>query len=499
MLIGFRQGLVRAPANFLSRNGATVSLQVPPNDTVIATILDGDTDYLISEKQSITSAWAGPFVANTNYWLYWDIHLVTGVRTFGYTTLDPSEGPTAPASPQNNQHWFDTTVNQTKVYITAINRWSRVIRVFAAQYSGGAVFTSLSTSQNFTGTQVGINTPCNAGALVFDNYGGALKKKNGTYFTTEDYAVTGVALSSQVKLGSIMIRAEADAYIPPLTIVQFTDFNKVRPASNHVINKIVYGLIEFEANTGDVVNVSLEGVITNGSWDWSSVGINTLLYVDGYGALTSTPSLPPVPVAVVIDKNAIMLRPSSVFMGGTNGTSSALEGMVTGDILIPTGFRIDMEDAPVEPTTLTNKAYVDAKFDESGTQVFFKINASDVVFIKGTPVCAVSYNDQHAIPANASAVDTSRVIGLIADSSVVMFAVGRVQGMGLFTATADEWDAVTGLTGGLTPGRDYFLKSGTMGGLTATPSTSTGEFLCKIGRAASSTILDTSIEPSIEL
>jgi hypothetical protein len=499
MLVGFRQGLVRAPANFLSRNGNAVSLQVPPNDTVIVTIADGVSDYLISEKQSITNAWAGPFNTNVNYWLYWDIHLTTGVRTFGYTVRNPAEGPNPPTSPQNDQHWFDTTANQMKVFNTTANRWIRVIRIFAAGYLGGAVFEALGPVANvFTGTQIGNNTSINAGALLFDNFNGALKKKDGTYFTTEDYAVTGVASSSQVKMGSIQLRAEADAYIPPLTVVRFTDFNKILPASNFLIDKVVYGMIEFEANMGDVVNVSLEGVISSGNWDWSAAGVNTPLYVDGYGVLTTIASIPPIPVAAVIDKYSILLRPSSLFLGGSGASTFQLEGVAVGDISIPSGFKITMDDAPATPTTLANKAYVDAKFAAAATPAFIKINASAFAVIKGTPVY-VANGDTLCYPADAASVDTSQVIGLVVDGVIPAGMVGAIQGTGLITATTVEWDTVTGLSGGLVTGRDYFLKAGTQGGLTPTPVSTSGQFLCKVGRAVSSTVIEVNIEPSIEL
>jgi hypothetical protein len=498
MLVGFRQGLVRAPANFLSRNGSSVSLQVPPNDTIIATIADGDADYLISEKQSITDAWAGPFVANVNYWLYWDIHLTTGVRTFGHTTRNPAEGATPPANPANTQHWFDTTTNEMKVFNTVANRWIRVIRVFAAGYNGGAVFSSLGPVNNvFTGTQIGNNTSINAGALMFDNFNGCLKKKNGTYFTTEDYAVTGVASSSQVKMGSIQIRAEAVAYIPPLSIVKFVDFNKVTPASNFVIDKVVYGLIEFEANMGDVVNVTLEGMISHGAWDWSTAGINTPLYVDGYGALTTIPSIPPVPVAAIVDKHSILLRPSSLFLG--NDTNAfLLQGTATGDIIIPTGLSISMADAPTTPTMLANKAYVDSKLVAAGGQSFTKLNASSYALPKCIPVY-VGANENNVYPAYADTADTSQVAGLVVDAVINAGAAGLIQGGGMITATTAQWDMITGTTGGLIASHDYFLKPGAQGGLTLTPVSTTGQFLCKVGRAASSTMMEVNIEPSIEL
>ena len=342
MLVGFRQGLVRAPANFLMKNGTAVSLQVPPSDTVIVTIADGNSNYLISEKHTIVNAWTGPYASNTNYWLYWDIHLVTGKRTFGHTLMEPLKGPTPPANAKDGQHWFDTTSNQMKVYIHAVKRWQRVIRVFAAKLAQGGVFVSMSRqSPSFVGTQVGLNIPTSSGALIYDNLGGVLKKKDGTYFTTEDYALTGIAYSSQVKYASVQIRAEADAYMPPLTLVRFTDFNVVRPASNHVVDKVTYGIIETKANVGDIVNVTMDGVIRSAMWDWTSAGINAPIFVDGYGALTNVPSIPPIPVAVVVDKDAILLRPSSLFFGD-NGSGKVSLAASLGDL---TNVAADVDSA----------------------------------------------------------------------------------------------------------------------------------------------------------
>ena len=153
MLVGFRQGLVRAPANFLQHNGNSVSLVVPSTDTVVLAVADGDSDYLISEKSTITNAWVGPFSSTTDYYLYWDIHLTTGARTFGYTTIEPHDGPTAPPNPVNGHHWFDTSTKQMKVYNSTNHRWSRVIRCFAAHLAQGSQFISMSSSSSssFTG------------------------------------------------------------------------------------------------------------------------------------------------------------------------------------------------------------------------------------------------------------------------------------------------------------------------------------------------------------
>jgi len=504
MLVGFRQGLVRAPANFLMKNGTAVSLQVPPSDTVIVTIADGNSNYLISEKHTIVNAWTGPYASNTNYWLYWDIHLVTGKRTFGHTLMEPLKGPTPPANAKDGQHWFDTTSNQMKVYIHAVKRWQRVIRVFAAKLAQGGVFVSMSRqSPSFVGTQVGLNIPTSSGALIYDNLGGVLKKKDGTYFTTEDYALTGIAYSSQVKYASVQIRAEADAYMPPLTLVRFTDFNVVRPASNHVVDKVTYGIIETEANVGDLVNVTMDGVIRSAMWDWTSAGINAPIFVDGYGALTNVPSTPPIPVAVVVDKDAILLRPSSLFFGdngaGNDENKAELTGTAVGDIWIPSGYKIEAADAPVTPTTLVNKAYVDSLFAQAGERLYSKLNADNIALMKGMPVYIAVGDETDMFAAISNVAASSRVLGLVVDTTVPVQMVGAVVSKGLVEQPVEAWADLTGYIGGLIAGRDYFVRADMKGGLTSTPPTARGQFVTRVGKAVSSTVLDVNIEPPIQL
>lgn len=315
MHIPFRQGIVYAPPSFLQLGGGTVSLQVAIPDMVIVTVADGGSNYLINERVPVANAWTGPFVAGPqSYWLYWDIHPVTGVRSFGHTLLEPVEGSTPPSAPANDQHWFDTNVNKMKVWNTLSTRWVPKIRVFAAKLEAGAILISMSIdSPLFTGTQVGSlsATPINAGPIIYDEDGQAVKRSTGAFFTTEDVAVVGIASGSQVKLGSVVVSAVAETTIPAFNIVRFTGFNRVSLATNFNMNDTnVYGMIEVDAVPGDVVNVAMEGVITNPLWDWTSVGVNTPIYLNGIGQLTTTP--PPIPLVIgtVVDVRSILLRPS---------------------------------------------------------------------------------------------------------------------------------------------------------------------------------------------
>lgn len=319
MQITFRQGIIQAPLNFLAFSGGHVSLQLPPNNTLTFTIADGNANYLFAEPHTVNNAWVGPFVATVDYWLYWDINTTTGVKTYGHTTHEPYEGNTAPLSPVVDQHWFDTVNNVTKVWNGS--SWIRKIRVMAARMTGNSLFTSQSiNSPIFTGTQVGsLNIPARAGYLIYDSTNNRpFRKSDGTFYTTEDTSFTGITSASQVKLGGIVIEARADANLPAYTMVRFSDFGTVGPATNFLIDNGTYGIIESDVPQDSYVNVVMEGLVTNPAWDWTTAGVNTPLYVNNSGALTTTVPTTPIIVATVVDVHTILLRPSSLFVNTTN-------------------------------------------------------------------------------------------------------------------------------------------------------------------------------------
>ncbi len=95
MRIDFRQGIIKYPftnnqQTFLIKQGSYVTLSTD-NGIIDYTTIHGDQDYLFTETSNVPNAW-GPFDPNTDYWLYFDINLLTGVRTFGSTKLIPFIG-----------------------------------------------------------------------------------------------------------------------------------------------------------------------------------------------------------------------------------------------------------------------------------------------------------------------------------------------------------------------------------------------------------------------
>jgi len=101
--------------------------------------------------------------------------------------------------------------------------------------------------------------------------------------------------------------------------------------------------------------------------------------------------------------------------------------------------------------------------------------------------------------AQADAVGTACVIGLVASSSIAAAATGEIRTDGTLTATTGEWDVVTGDSGGLTPGSKYFLDASTAGGLTTTAPSADTQFVTNVGIALSTTEMKILIRYPIKL
>lgn len=136
--------------------------------------------------------------------------------------------------------------------------------------------------------------------------------------------------------------------------------------------------------------------------------------------------------------------------------------------------------------------------DSLGTaELLAQLNGNAGALVIGCPVYS-SANDT-VDKAMANAVGTVKVIGLMADVSTANGVSGAVITDGVLTATTVQWDAITGGSGGLVRDTLYFLDAATAGKLTATPPTTTGQFVKLIGVAISTTELKITIGYHIKL
>lgn len=110
-------------------------------------------------------------------------------------------------------------------------------------------------------------------------------------------------------------------------------------------------------------------------------------------------------------------------------------------------------------------------------------------FPPGTPLVQSTTADKTVVPGRANAEATSSLVGLAGGPGVAGSNVFS-QFAGVLTLTTEEWDAITGQSGGLTRNAPYYLGSGfNEGQLTTTAPSTSGTFVARAGVALSSTDL----------
>lgn len=114
----------------------------------------------------------------------------------------------------------------------------------------------------------------------------------------------------------------------------------------------------------------------------------------------------------------------------------------------------------------------------------------------GTPVrqSTVAGQGGHVLPASASAFSGANVVGLAASPGVEGQSV-QVTFAGPLEATTDQWDAVTGDSGGLVTASPYYVGS-TAGTLTTVAPSSPGTRVASVGIALSPTVMMVQISDS---
>ena len=133
----------------------------------------------------------------------------------------------------------------------------------------------------------------------------------------------------------------------------------------------------------------------------------------------------------------------------------------------------------------------------SEVDVVTKTNDNAGAIVIGTPVYVKA--NSNVDKARANAQGTVQLLGLVAEASVAAAASGIIQTDGVLAATTGQWDAVTGESGGLTPGAPYYLDAATAGLLTQTAPTTTAQFVVRVGLAISSTEMDITLTAPIKL
>lgn len=395
MKIDFRQGIVTYPEvagtgqAFLqvTGGGATVDLLTGSGITTVA-FAQRTADYLHIETSAVVSAWSGIAIGTTT-WLFWDIDTKTGIRTFGFTIVQPVSQNTQPGTLTTDLHWFDTVNNVMKVYDGT--RFIERIRVFAARIESTTLFPmGTNAARPFAGTQAGLNRTTFAGQILFAEGLPVIISIPGTFSPTATnpfarnfiFATTETAflMGGSQKVNSI--RLESDVTTATVTqniaaydVVKWTGFGQIAPAGYNDIDTTTLGIVVDGHAINEIATVVVQGVIANEAWSWTTVGAELFILQNGDLTETdpnlSTPSLFPVskpPVARVLSTTEIIfmqglgkigprgLNPASI---GTIGDVTLTQPVVAGEVIRFSGSpeqwrndRVELDD--LEDVILTS-------------------------------------------------------------------------------------------------------------------------------------------------
>lgn len=307
MKLEFRQGLVQLQSvpPFLSLSGGNVDLNSSVTDN-IATFAHGKNNYLFIEPSDVVGAWTGPFNASGTSWLYWDIDIETGIRTFGWTNVDPSGyGDALPSSPVLDEHFFFTRENKLKVWDGTA--WRTKLRVFAGEVLGNATVIPYTV-----GTQIANTDLVYAGEILYDEAGLALKEfdplNRGPFIHTESRLKAQNTPLNQYEQATTEYPHIPDTPIAAWRCVSIVEGTSTTLSSYKLPERPCVGISITDTHAGEFGRYATEGILTSDAWNFGSVP-NTPIWVGINGEVTTVvPSESSLQrLGYVISENSILL------------------------------------------------------------------------------------------------------------------------------------------------------------------------------------------------
>ncbi len=173
------------------------------------------------------------------------------------------------------------------------------------------------------------------------------------FFTTEDIftfglpATTSPVSGNRARYETFLVDAIGIQPMAAYSMVRFSDFNEVRPLTAATQPDYVWGMIEYPVGaSGDLVQVTLSGVVRNPLWSWSVVNQQVYVDKDSPGALATVedgyvPLADQLPIGVAIDQTTLLLRrPELAFTTGS-GSGGVTDHSALTSIGINTHDQID--------------------------------------------------------------------------------------------------------------------------------------------------------------
>jgi hypothetical protein len=315
MYVPFRQGLVRTQSSpsFITYDGTNVSLHVDTDPTIISVAYQS-TDYLFEENQSIANAWKGPFSNSVVHYLYWDIDMTTGARTFGHTSLNPLYGNSLPQFPVNGQHYFNYVDTTMRVWNG--NDWVAKLRAFAGQISNGVTLTPYQV-----GTQVLLNQGRDQGFMLFDQFGSPITNNRNYFITTESVLYAQNSPLNSYKIEALQVDGRAIESVPKFHAVTWKKVNQLGLASYTDYLHPAIGISIEDISKDQIKKFVTSGYLTNPDWNFTAPA-NTPVWVGVNGEITTTvpQSWSMQRMGFVVGSDTIFVRIESVILLGNQTT-----------------------------------------------------------------------------------------------------------------------------------------------------------------------------------
>jgi hypothetical protein len=266
-----------------------ISLVVAPHPFEAA-IAHGPADYHVVVSETVTHAW-GPLTVGVTNHLYIRIDPMTAGVTYGISLLEPVTGAIPPASPANDQHWFDTGARLMKRWNAGRASWDPVIHLFVGRVVNGSSTNIVAAAH---GTTVGLAVPSTPGYILLDEVGRPIRASSsiGEFITTQTRARaqttsggSGVAISP----GDNLIPVQAGENIPAFSAVYISADGSARLASGapaEVNSKVPVGIVRDALYATQVGVIIQSGEVASDGWSWPTPG--AALYIDSTGQLTTT-------------------------------------------------------------------------------------------------------------------------------------------------------------------------------------------------------------------
>lgn len=313
MLVNFRQGIVR-PAyagsvpddtnipTYLNKTSSGIFILASKDDPLLITFSHYNQNILFKEDKNYL-AWPSP-PSITPAWLYWDLNMDTGERTFGFTNIEPLIGSELPSNPTIDQHFFSLKDYTMKVWIGDL--WLTVLRVFASVYNGSApipIVEPFFPNQS----QVGLNDKSKSGYILFGEDEKPLKTYNNI-LTTETILRTQKNFYNNLDLPSKKLHGRSLEMIPIYKCITHRNRNKdLGVTTSSDPNNPCIGITLEPFNKGDIKRYITNGYISDPirfNWDEDP---NTLLFVGPDGNMSTTPpnSVSIQRIGYIVDRHTI--------------------------------------------------------------------------------------------------------------------------------------------------------------------------------------------------